>query len=844
MRVAPAASIVACLVLLLSWLSVRAINPQAEMFDRSFVEIDRFAALENELYRDVYGARTGTLRNYDPLVHRIDALHDAIDRLRGTSAIDVETKAAVDRLAASVDRQEELVERFKSENALLRNSLAYFSRFSARQASAALNPAISAAAAAMLQLTLDTSSASAKEVEDRLDQLAQHISDGPLSVETLLAHGRLLHDLLPSVDNTLGAMRTLTRKPDQDSLRALLLARETASRNAARDYRQLLYVTSLLLVAFLVHLGLKLRSRANALQRRAAFEHLLARISVRLVNARPQDLGAEIDRAIAEMGAHIGSDRAYFVMSGATPRLHLWCRPGTSPPPPHWPECAAELAAQFDPTADGIVRAHRVSRLPVGEARSALVKFGVSGWACASATAKDGTVSSLGFDATLGPCPIKTPDELGLLRMALDTILHAIARDSMEIERARLEGRLRQAHRLESIGAFTSGIAHNFNNLLGGILGHSELIEERLNPDERLAPSIGAIRRSAERARDLVNQILDFGRRRDVRARPIEANALVAEAATLLKVSLPPEIGLFVHEPSMAPMISGEPAHLQQVILNLCNNAAQAIEGKGRIDIEIDAHDVPIVQQFAHDELQPGRYACIAITDTGHGMDEATLARIFEPFFTTHESGNGLGLATVHEIVRDHGGAINVRSAPGEGSRFEVWLPCSPAVADAAPDTSAPTTAVGRGETVLIAASDAARLLRDEETVAALGYEPVGLTTPEAALSACRTKPGRFDIAIVGPLGPAAASLEVASALRAADPLLPIVLATKSTEEICTDTLIAAGVSDVVRWPIIAEEIAIVLAQGLAQRETTPPRGRPAAAEPTPHGWERAAHPP
>ena len=165
MKVPPAASIVACLVLLLSWLSVRAINPEAEMFDRALAEIDRFAVLENELYRDIFLARTGTLRNYDPVVQAIDALHDAIDRLRSTSAIDAETKAVVDRLAASVDRQEELVEHFKSENALLHNSLSFFVRFSARQASADLNPAISAAAAAMLQLTLDTSSASAQEVK-------------------------------------------------------------------------------------------------------------------------------------------------------------------------------------------------------------------------------------------------------------------------------------------------------------------------------------------------------------------------------------------------------------------------------------------------------------------------------------------------------------------------------------------------------------------------------------------------------------------------------------------------------------------------------------------------------
>jgi hypothetical protein len=211
----------------------------------------------------------------------------------------------------------------------------------------------------------------------------------------------------------------------------------------------------------------------------------------------------------------------------------------------------------------------------------------------------------------------------------------------------------------------------------------------------------------------------------------------------------------------------------------------------------MEVHDLAIAQRFTHDELQPGSYACIVVNDTGHGMDEATLARIFEPFFTTRSSGNGLGLATVHEIVRDHGGGINVRSVPGQGSHFEVWLPCSPAV-ETMPDMNAPTTTAGRGETVLLVASDAALLLRDEETLAALGYEPVGFTAPEAALSACRTKPKRFDILIVGPLGSPAASLELATALHAIAPHLPVVLATRATEEIGSDTLIAAGISDAV----------------------------------------------
>jgi hypothetical protein len=176
MKIAPAVAIVPVVVLLLTWLSLRAINPDAEMFDQAIGEIDRFAMMENALYRDVYSARIGTLRNYDPLVREIDALYRSLDRLRETAAIDGETTTAVDQIAASVHRQEQLVEQFKTCNALLHNSFSLFGRLSVGLASSNLGPAVSAAAAAMLQLSLDTSAAAAREVAERLDDLAKQAS--------------------------------------------------------------------------------------------------------------------------------------------------------------------------------------------------------------------------------------------------------------------------------------------------------------------------------------------------------------------------------------------------------------------------------------------------------------------------------------------------------------------------------------------------------------------------------------------------------------------------------------------------------------------------------------------
>jgi signal transduction histidine kinase len=832
MKAIQAATIVVFLILLLTWLSMRAVDPEAELFDRALVELDRFATIENALSRDVFTARAGTLRNYDPLVNEVNALRDSLERLRDSSAIDARMTVTVDELAAVIDRQEQLVELFKSDNALLHNSLAFFGRFRVRPDAPELDPAISSAAAAILHLTLDTSSAAITEAQNRLDELDRQASlTGQRgSVEALLAHGRLLARLLPAVDNTLKSMRALPQEREQQTLRAIIAMQQLDTRTEARRYRQLLYAASLILVAFLVRLGIDLRSRARALQRRAAFDHVIAAMSMRFINARPQNLGPEIDRAVAEMAGCIGSDRAYFVMSGPTPRLHLWHRPGM-PPPPGWPAGAVELAALIGTGADGVVYVPRVRSMAAGTARTRSVELGLGAWACATNVSKNGVSVALGFDAVGRPCSIKTAGELALLRMALDTVLQAVERHAIENERTRLESRLRQAQRLEKIGTLTSGIAHNFNNILGGILGHSEIMEEHVGPGARYARNLAAIRRGAERARDLVDQLLAFGRRRDARRKPLSIDALIAETATLLDVSMPPGIELVVQPSATAVVVSAENAQLQQVILNLCNNAVHAMPHGGRIEIATRLNDVSQSFSLSHDEIQPGNYVCIAVTDTGKGMNEVTLGRIFEPFFTTRSAGNGLGLATVRQIVHEHGGSLNVTSAPGEGSRFEVWLPRATAVPVPGPaETTLPS---GRGETILLVAQDGERVLRDEEMLAALGYEPVGYAAAEAALAACRTNSDRFDLIVVGHFGSAARTLELAAALHASVPGVPIVLASKAAIEISADTLVTAGIVDVVRWPIVTEEIATALVRGAAlKRPDDLPQHRPALAAP------------
>jgi signal transduction histidine kinase len=802
---------VSFLLLLLTWLLLSGLNLNSTRFDRELEALGRFSRLERALNREVLTARAGLSRNYDALARLTNAYDDSVDRLREAAGSDLEEAAAIEVLAARARWQQDLVEQFKSRNALLRNSFLYFGMFSSRLAASNHMPVVAVAttlAAAMLHLTLDTSPPAARDVKDRLEQLArlQSTAGDTESIQAALAHGGVLHDLLPATDAALKALIAAASSREQDVVRSLIMQRQFAARASARQYRVLLYATSLMLLAALVYLGLQLRARAIALRRRAAFEHVIAGISMRFINMQPQNIDAEIERALADMARGIGSDRAYFVMGGAAPRLHVWRKAGMSFSP-GWPEHAPALAARLSSAVDGIIHVPRVDRMPRGENKDACIALGLGGWACATHVDKDGTGVTLGFDAIGRPCSITAPGELSLLRMALDTIVYAVGRHSIEKERARLEMRLQQARRMETVGTFTSGIAHNFNNILGGILGHTEMVEEHLSLDARPRRNLDAIRLGAERARDLVDQILTFGRRREGRREPICIKALVAEAKSLLAASLPAHVGITVRETSEMTVVSAEPAQLQQVILNICNNAAQAMDKPGVIEIEIGVREITDAVRVGEIEIGPGRFVVVSMADPGRGMDEATLERIFEPFFTTRPDGNGLGLATAREIVREHDGAVEVQSTLGAGTRFGIWLPSVSSNEPISVQHSADLAGRGAGETVLVLETERERLLRHEEILAALGYEPVGFTKLHEAALAHAVR-ARFDVALVCHQPGATAALDFATALHDIAPNLPIILATPSARDLDAPMLAASGISEVIHHPLTSAELA------------------------------------
>ncbi len=282
----------------------------------------------------------------------------------------------------------------------------------------------------------------------------------------------------------------------------------------------------------------------------------------------------------------------------------------------------------------------------------------------------------------------------------------------------------------------------------------------------------------------------------------------------MLRATLPSSVELMIADVPADMAVLGEPAQLQQVILNLCNNAAQAMDGQGRIRVAAEEKDVAGPSTaMSHGELAPGRHICLSVEDAGRGVDESVARRLFEPFFTTRPAGTGLGLATVQEIVRDHDGAMNVQSTPGRGSRFEAWLPA--AAKDASPSIDPATPPLGRGETVLVIESERERLLHDEEMLAALGYEPVGFERADEAIAACRAAPGRFDVLLISHAPPALDGLDLARALHGITPQCPVLLAAVATIDIRVDALAQAGIVEILRRPVAGNELAVMLARSL-----------------------------
>ena len=387
-----------------------------------------------------------------------------------------------------------------------------------------------------------------------------------------------------------------------------------------------------------------------------------------------------------------------------------------------------------------------------------------------------------------------------------------------EAEHARLEARLRQAEKMEAVGRLAGGIAHDFNNILGGILGYAEMLAENAPPGSPLKRYADNVLTGANRASGLVEQILLYSRSQRGKRVPVDLCRAVSETLELVRGSLPAAVRLETELPAAACHVVGDATQLHQVTMNLCSNAIHAMPHGGTLRVRLQAVDVAVDQPLAHTTLRAGAYVRLSVDDTGSGMDATTLERIFEPFFTTKEvgKGTGLGLALVYGIVTDSGGAIDVASEKGRGSRFDIYLPRveSPVVAESA--SSAPLHR-GNGERVLVVDDEAALVAVTSEALKRIGYEPIGCSDGVAALAAFDAAEGAIGAAIVDEVMPELSGTQLARRLRRTRPDLPIVLVSGYTGPLLVERAAGAGITEILTKPVQSRDMAAALARVLGR---------------------------
>jgi hypothetical protein len=356
------------------------------------------------------------------------------------------------------------------------------------------------------------------------------------------------------------------------------------------------------------------------------------------------------------------------------------------------------------------------------------------------------------------------------------TGLMVVGRDVTEQER--LEDELRQSHKLEAVGRLAGGIAHDFNNLLTVVLGNLELVRTGAATGDDAAEMLDATQRAARQAADLTKQMLGFARRQPLRTTTVDLNALVRESIGLLKRTIDPRIAIRFHPaPDLRP-VAADPVQVQQVLMNLCLNARDAMPDGGALTLETHNADAAGDGEAAAGPVR--EMVRLSVTDTGVGMSDEVRAKVFEPFFTTKGvgQGTGLGLAVVYGVAKAHGGWVEVASAPGAGSRFDVFLPrghtTEERAARAAATAEAPT---GRGETVLVADDEPAILELAKTALELAGYRVLTARDGAEAVAAFRGSKERVAAAVLDANMPRLSGRQAFDEIRQADPAVRVVFA-------------------------------------------------------------------
>lgn len=419
------------------------------------------------------------------------------------------------------------------------------------------------------------------------------------------------------------------------------------------------------------------------------------------------------------------------------------------------------------------------------------------------------------------------------------THLDVTASKATELLRTSLEAQLRESQKMQAIGTLAGGVAHDFNNIIAAILGNAKLARDDTT-DTRVLESLVEIERAGKRGRDLVRQILSFSRRQPIAKRPTQLVDVLNESVSLLRATLPARISLELNRCENVPLVLADATQIEQVIVNLANNAMHAIhhnQGKISISLEIanfslssvDEQSIrPNVRAFA--AKWPGESIRLSVTDNGSGMDPVTLERIFEPFFTTKpvNEGTGLGLSVVHGIIESHGGTIDVMTQLGKGSCFTIYLPIDLPV-DTGVEEHSDLRQPAPSETVSVLNSHKSRskilYIDDDEAVVFLverllsrrGFVVAAFQNQELALAELAADPAGFALVVTDYNMPGMSGIEVATKARELRHDLPVAIASGYVDESLRQKAASIGIHDLLFKETVVDEFCDAISRLLSR---------------------------
>ena len=380
-----------------------------------------------------------------------------------------------------------------------------------------------------------------------------------------------------------------------------------------------------------------------------------------------------------------------------------------------------------------------------------------------------------------------------------------------EAEKEKLEAMLHQSQKMEAIGTLAGGIAHDFNNILGAILGYAELVKTKLSPDHPAMDMQNQIINAAIRAKDLVQQILLFSRQSKQEMKPLQPEVVIKEAIDLIRSTIPATIEIKQEIPQGLGAILADSTHIHQIIMNLCTNAYHAMREKGGV-IGIRLSEKTILNDdylFSDLTLTPGCYLFLEISDTGHGMDKATLEKVFDPYFTTKKTGEGtgLGLSVVHGIVKNCSGELKIYSEPGRGTTVHIYFPKLKDY-DHNPADFQETRLKTGTERILLVDDDPAILDMLKQSIETLGYQVTAFQSSRQALDEFRNAPTNYDLVVTDMTMPEMTGFELSKQILKQNPCMPIVLCTGYSELITKEKAEAIGIKGFIMKPALLGVLA------------------------------------